>query len=328
MRSGFECPACRMAVCSEGCLEKHWKASHAAEQQREAEAAEHRREAHAAERRRREAEAAQAELEKENERRSRELDAKIAELKELQQQQGRVADAAARELKRIRRLMEQEAAAAAAKVKKRNQLRAAVEEATRLLDARLAAWQQAGSPVVEQAELGQARQEYDRCRLLVRKAAREGRAVQAKVAYFKLARFARTTTDKLAAPPFVTSMLGGALLFAAFCFIALLITRSPGWVFGFGIVGFFGGCLLVLRMLSSTPDEVRTALVALEQWRSDQLGPLAEARQAYANARQRYNHLVELHKLRADCNAAAREQQRLMGEYQAMCDPADGTPAG
>jgi hypothetical protein len=208
-----------------------------------------------------------------------------------------------------------------AKKKNLEQLRVKIEKATTLHNERLHAWQQAGSPDVQQADVDRAKEDASTCRALL-KQANKGRSMTSfKIGYLKLALFTRRMAAQLRMGWFVPGLIGGTVFFTFTSIIALLLTGSALPTFVLGGIGFFGGFLAILNLLYVPDDnEARMILASLGQQESDQVEPQEAAELTYKEAQQRYDNLARLLKLRTEYERALLDKQQLEREYQAACD--------
>ena len=211
--------------------------------------------------------------------------------------------------------------AAIAKEKKLKHLKAEIEKATRVLNERVDAWKQAGSPDIKQQELERAKEEANRLLSLFHEAKMKNRITSFKIGYLRLAYFTRKTASRLSMPWFVTAMIVGTIAFACVSLVALLFINSLAINFALGGIGFVSGCLATVCLLFfPSNNEATTKLSSLRQNKRRYLKPLEAAKVAYEEKQQEYDKLAILHKLRAECKNASLEKKRLEEKYQAACD--------
>jgi hypothetical protein len=248
----------------------------------------------------------------------------LSDRQRLEQEKQQAEDAVIAEETQIRRkrehLEQQAEDAAIAKRKNLERLRGEIKEATKLLNERLVAWRQAGSPKIQQQALDNAKEKANALLGMARGAKRNLRITSVKIAYLRFAYFTRKTAIRFGMPWFAIAMILGAAAFAVAVAIAFLFTNNPAIDLSLGAIAFLGGflttsCLLFLPGNSET----QKGLANLTQHRSDQLRPLEAAELAYEEARREHERLASLHKLRTDCEEASIEKQRLEQEYQATC---------
>ncbi len=208
---------------------------------------------------------------------------------------------------------------AIAKLKKLEQLKGQISQAKKLLDERLLAWRQAGSPNFGHQHVDSAKQEVGRLWAVVSDANKQRRMAGASLACLKFAHSARKTASKLDMPGFVIALIGGTVIFALAILVALIVTKIMGLIFSIGGIGFLCGFFPSLLLLYF-PKDVTKRIANLSQRRADRLRRLKAGKLAYQKAQHRFEQLERLHQLRSDCKKALLEKQRLQLEFQESCD--------
>jgi hypothetical protein len=239
----------------------------------------------------------------------------------LEKQAQEAAIAKENERERKRELRRQAEDAGIAKENKLERLKNEIKEATRLLNERVDAWKQAGSPDIQQEALDEAREKANELLAEFRDASRKNTITSIKIGYLRLAYFARKTSIRLGMPWFVFTTITGAVCFTFAVLMALLVTNGLVNIFAFGGLGFLGGFIapLCLFFLPNN-SEARKGIVNLEQQKSEQMEPLEMAKLAYEKAQEEYEKLTRLRQFRMDCENASLKKQQLKEEYQAVCD--------
>ena len=157
-----------------------------------------------------------------------------------------------------------------------------IERTTKLLEDSKRAWKDAGAPNILQAELATAKDKATELYTHFRRANRDRRITSLKIAYSKIARFARNMSARLRLPPLAFSALGGAAIFALASLLALLWSNRPSVIFTTAAIVFLFG-FFALACLQRYPNgnDLPLRITTLEQQKSAQLEPLTTARLAY-----------------------------------------------
>lgn len=300
MRHRVCCKVCRQECCSHNCFERHLKAAHAdvLEEQRQA---------------KRQYEQQQRLAEKEQ--------ALLAE--RLLEEQARAArEERAKVERKARERAEEDARrtrikAARTKKEKLERIREEIIKATESLEGCTAAWQQAGSPMVRQAEVDGDYGKVRELRTALSKENRKRDRAFAKMTYLRVATYTRQTLDQYNIPWFAPVLIFAAVCFALTVVIVLPFTKGHTIALSLGGIGFLAGLTFMLCLFfvpSNEGVELAIATTKEEQQKGQQARK--EAWAAYEVARDEYERLARLRQLRTDCDNAAQRKLHLEEEYQ------------
>jgi serine/threonine protein kinase len=199
----------------------------------------------------------------------------------------------------------------AAKELQLEQLRSEIKAATTLCRECREAWQEAGSPEIDEDALQKAK---EKDAFLAE--SREPKKDQSDTGdtspnfYLKLAYFTRKTARHFGVPWYVAALIAGAVFFTIAIFPAFLIFNTIVAVFLLGGAGCLTGFAVTWCLFFLPTNSVP------RQKKSDLGKSLEEADRAYEEAHQEYERLASLHKLYVEYKRASQEKQRLEKKYK------------